>query len=81
MQTDEKRERITIRKLDGEDAINGGLVYGAFNGYGTPVGRRYRTAEECRKAFADAGFRNIAMPEATYAMSLRIELTGGADAS
>lgn len=79
MQTDEKRERITIRKLDGEDAINGGLVYGAFNSYGTPVGRRYRTAEECRKAFADAGFRNIAMPEATYAMSLRIELTGDAD--
>lgn len=74
-----KTEKITIRKVADANELNGGLIYGAFTSRGTPVGRRFRTAEECRKSFADAGFSDIAMPEATYAMDLRIELTGEAD--
>lgn len=56
-------EKIVIRKVDIPNSINDGLVYGAFNQFGTPVGKRFRTAEECRKSFEEQGFRNIVMPQ------------------
>ena len=56
-------EKIVIRKVDIPKSINDGLVYGAFNQFGTPVGKRFRTAEECRKSFEEQGFRNIVMPQ------------------
>ena len=56
-------EKIVIRKVDTLNKINDGLVYGAFNQFGTPVGKRFRTAEECRKSFEEQGFCNIVMPQ------------------
>ena len=56
-------EKIVIRKVDAPKSINDGLVYGAFNQFGTPVGKRFRTAEECRKSFEEQGFHNIVMPQ------------------
>lgn len=60
---DEKMEKITIRKVDSPDRTNEGLVYGAFNSYGTPVGKRFRTAEECRKSFEEKGYSSFVMPK------------------
>lgn len=60
---EQQNTRITIRKVDSPSELNEGLVYGAFNSHGTPVGKRFRTAEECRKAFEEQGFHNIVMPQ------------------
>lgn len=61
--SENENERITIRKVDSPDRTNDGLVYGAFNSHGTPVGKRFRTAEECRKSFEKKGYSNFSMPK------------------
>lgn len=60
---EQQTAQITIRKVDSSNELNEGLVYGAFNQFGTPVGKRFRTAEECRKSFEEKGFHNIVMPQ------------------
>lgn len=61
--SENENERITIRKVDSPDRTNDGLVYGAFNSHGTPVGKRFRTAEECRKSFEKKGYSNFSIPK------------------
>lgn len=60
---EQQTAQITIRKVDSPSELNEGLVYGAFNQFGVPVGRRHRTAEECREEFEKHGFHNIVMPQ------------------